>query len=119
VLAVVVSTIGYRKAAFADEFLASDLYDYCVDESSQARQAACKFFILGIVQGMRSQLGPNGTFVKSHAICAPEDETTDELRLMVIRLLKSDFDHFPEDRKLGAGASVGGILFNQYPCKLR
>jgi Rap1a immunity proteins len=105
--------------AGSDQLSAGELYGFCKDEAFAPSQAACKFYILGITQGMGVRMNDQGAFVESGSLCVPPDMTSEEMKLVFIRVAKNDFALFPEDKQLLASGLVGGIMARQFPCQKR
>jgi hypothetical protein len=114
---------GSGSATNADELLAGDLYSFCTS-NDQAVINACRFYVLGVVQGVG--LGDGTTFDASRKqmverkktiFCIPDNMSQAQMVNLVRDLLALEFKGYPEDRKLAAAGVVAGIMHTRFPCR--
>ena len=96
-LTIVGMTQSKRDAAEDKAMTAGDLQQICIDSSAESK-AACRFYLLGITQGISMGM-------------------TIAIELAVKLKLGEDLMVFPDDRKLDASGVVGAILVSTFPCR--
>ena len=96
-LTIVGMTQSKRAAAEDKAMTAGDLQQICIDSSAESK-AACRFYLLGITQGISMGM-------------------TIAIELAVKLKLGEDLMVFPDDRKLDASGVVGAILVSTFPCR--
>jgi hypothetical protein len=109
-------------AARADDLTAGDLYSFCISNDKMVN-GACRFFILGVVQGVGigdgSTMDAGGNQMverKKTLFCSPDDMPQSQMVSVVRDMLGLDFKKYPEDRKLQAAGMVTGVLHTKFPC---
>ena len=95
---------------------AGDLQQICVGSSAESK-AACRFFILGVVQGLDVGMNIADGKTQGGRPCVPENTSGSALELAVKMKLGEDLMVFPDDRKLDASGLVGGIIVHTFPCR--
>ena len=78
---------------------------------------ACKFYILGITQGLDLGMLIADGKIRGGRPCIPENTSDSALELAVKIKLGQDLMIFPNDRKLNASGLVGAILVSVFPCR--
>ena len=105
-------------SAFAADnaMTAGDLQQICLGSNAESK-ATCRFYILGITQGI--DLGMNIADGKTQGgrPCVPENISGSALELAVKMKMGQDLMVFPDDRKLDASGFVGAIIINTFPCR--
>ncbi len=95
---------------------AGDLQQMCIDQSTEAKYA-CRFYLLGITQGITMGMSIADGKMKGGRPCIPDDLSGAAIELVVKMKLGEDLMVFPDDRKLDASGFVGAILVSNFPCK--
>lgn len=100
----------------ADTMTVGDLQQICTDASAESK-SACKFYILGVAQGIR--LGMSVADGKSDGgrLCLPDDVPSSGLAFLVKKNIGEILMFYPKDRALEASGFVGAALIKQYPCR--
>ena len=105
-------------SAFAADsaMTAGDLQQICLGSNAESK-AACRFYILGISQGI--DLGMNIADGKTRGSrpCVPENTSGSALELAVKMKMGEVLMVFPDDRKLDASGFVGAIIIKTFPCR--
>ncbi len=107
------------KRASDDEkaMTAGDLQEICIGASAEAK-ASCRFYLLGITQGLTLGMGIADGKVKGGVRpCIPENLSGSAIELAVKMKMGQDLMVYPDDRKLDASGLVGGILVSTFPCR--
>jgi hypothetical protein len=94
---------------------AGDLEQLCIGSSAEAK-AACRFYLLGVTQGVNLRMSIADGKTQGGRPCVPENLTGAGIELAVKTKLGSDLMVFPDDRKLEASGVVGAILVATFPC---
>ena len=105
----------------ADQLTAGELLEFC-SSADPTLKASCRFFILGIVEGVSSA---DGTTLKDNQfqegkktiLCVPEGVSISTLVDVAQTVLRGVFQLYPDDRKLPASASVMALMSQRYPCR--
>jgi len=105
-------------AARADEsaMTAGDLQAICMGTDAETK-AACRFYILGISQGIDIGLEMADGKVSGGRACVPADTSSSTLEMAVKMKLGEDLMMFPDDRKIDASGFVGAVLLKTFPCR--
>ena len=105
-------------SAFATDtaMTAGDLQQICLGSNAESK-AACRFYILGISQGMDLGMGIADGKTRGGRPCVPENISGLALELAVKMKMGQDLMVFPDDRKEDASAFVGAIIVNTFPCR--
>ena len=100
-------------AALADQMTVSDLQQLCSGKDVES-QSACRFFILGVVEGTSL-----GTGVKTGAgpLCIAPEVPSTALVASVKKMMQADLVAYPEDRSLAAAGFVIAAEMKSHPCK--
>ena len=95
---------------------AGDLQQICLGSNAESK-AACRFYILGITQGI--DLGMNIADRKTQGgrPCVPENISGSALELAVKMKMGQVLMVFPDDRKLDASGFVGATIVKSFPCQ--
>ena len=105
------------KRASADEAMtAGDLQEICIGSSAESK-AACRFYLLGITQGISMGMGIADGKMEGGRPCIPENLSASAIELVVKIKMGQDLMVFPDDRKLDASGFVGAILVSTFPCR--
>ena len=103
-------------STFAQAMTAGDLQQICI-ASDEGSKMACKFYILGIAQGISVGIGIADGKTKGGRPCVPDDTSGASLELAIKMKMGQDLMVFPDDRKLDASGLVGAILIKTFPCR--
>lgn len=103
-------------ADIADAMTGGDLQEICTNQNAE-NKAACRFYILGITQGISVGMGIAEGKTKGGRPCIPDDISGLTLELAVKMKLGQDLMVYPEDKKLDAAGLISAILVNTFPCK--
>ncbi|RUN75503.1 hypothetical protein EJC47_15870 [Sphingomonas sp. TF3] len=87
-----------------------DLQVLCADREPGE---ACRFYILGVMEGTNLA---SGVANDTKHFCIPEGVTQTEIVAVVKRLAKGDVAMFPKDVTMPAVSFVGASLIHSYPC---
>lgn len=93
-----------------------DLQEICTNPSAESK-AACRFYILGITQGVNLGMSIANGKTKGGRPCIPDDTSGSALELTVKMKLSQNLMVYPEDKKLEASGLIGAILVNTFPCR--
>lgn len=99
----------------AKEMTAGDLQQIC---SSQDRDvdAPCRFYIMGIVQGITIGLGMADGKVALGRPCIPDDLQDSKLETLVKAKLGANLMVNPGDKELPASSFVGAVIATTFQC---
>ena len=103
-------------AADSSAMTAGDLQDICTGPSAESK-AACRFYILGITQGVGMGMSIADGKTKGGRPCIPDDTPDSALELAVKIKLGEDLMVYPDDKKLDASGVIGAILVNTFSCR--
>lgn len=105
-----------RSAAEDKAMTAGDLQQICIGSSAESK-AACRFYLLGITQGISMGMSiADGKTQARVRPCVPENLSASGIELAVKMKLGEDLMVYPDDRKLDASGVVGAILISAFPC---
>lgn len=116
-LAIAGMTRSKRVPAEEKAMTAGDLQQLCIDSSGESK-AACRFYLLGITQGV--SLGMNiadGKIQGGRRPCIPDNLSAAAIELTVKMKMGEDLMVFPDDRQLDASGFVGAVLMTNFPCR--
>lgn len=100
-----------------DAMTAGDLQKICTSTSAESK-AACRFYILGITQGLRLGMSiAEGKTKAGRPCCIPDNISSSALEIAVKIKVGQDLMVFPEDKNLDASGLIGAILVNTFPCQ--
>lgn len=112
--------IGSSDVAVAEDgrsvMTAGDLQEICTGSSAESN-AACRFYILGVTQGVGMGMSIADGKTKGGRPCIPEDASGSALDLAVKMKLGQNLMVYPEDKKLDATGLIGAILVHTFPCR--
>jgi hypothetical protein len=116
---VVLSLMLTSVSLFAADvtMTAGDLQEICAGSSPESK-AACRFYILGVVQGIASGMSIADGKTGGGRPCVPEQSPASALELAVKLKLGQELMVFPDDRKLDASGVVTAIIVHTFPCKV-
>ena len=100
--------------ALADQMTVSDLQLIC-SGTTEDTQNACRFFILGVVEGATG-FG-EGTKTAKGPLCIAPDVSDKSLVIAVKKAMQLDLAAYPEDKSLLAAGFVVAAAIMAYPCK--
>jgi hypothetical protein len=103
------------KPAPAEAMTAGDLQEICIGSEAESK-AACRFYLLGITQGVSMGMSIADGKTKGGRPCVPELSAT-EIELVVKMKMGQDLMVFPDDRKMDASGMVSAILTSTFPCR--
>jgi hypothetical protein len=115
-LTIVGVTQSKSAAAESEAMTAGDLQQICIGSSAESK-AACRFYLLGITQGISMGMSIADGKTQGGRPCVPENLSASAIELAVKMKLGQDLMVFPDDRKLDASGAVGGILVSTFPCR--
>ena len=115
-LLVVALLSSHAVNAQAQAMTAGDLQALCV-ESDLGSKMACRFYILGMSQGIGLGMSMADGNTRGGRPCVPEGVSSSALELAVKMKMGQDLLVFPDDRKLDASGFIGAILVNTFPCQ--
>jgi len=95
---------------------AGDLQEICLAADPESK-AGCRFFILGMVQGIDVGMAVADGKTRGGRPCVPEDATASALELAVKMKMGQQLMVFPDDRKLYASGVVAAAIIATFPCK--
>ncbi len=106
-----------KRAASEDKAMtAGDLQQICIDSSAESK-VACRFYLLGITQGISMGMSIADGKTQGGRPCVPDNLSASGIELAVKMKLGEDLMVFPDDRKLDASGVVGAILTSTFPCR--
>jgi hypothetical protein len=110
--------VNQSKRASADDgaMTAGDLQEICIGSSAESK-AACRFYLLGITQGISLGMSIADGKTQGGRPCIPDDLSASAIELAVKMKMGSDLMVYPDDRKLDASGLVGAILASTFPCR--
>ncbi len=93
-----------------------DLQQICIagDETSKS---ACRFYILGVSQGISAGMAIADGKTQGGRPCVPENVAGTALELAVKLKIGQDLLVYPDDRKLDASGFVSAALISAFPCR--
>jgi hypothetical protein len=94
---------------------AADLQKICVG-SDAVSKAGCRFYILGITQGIEAGMSIADGKTQGGRPCIPDDASGAALELVVKMKLGEDLMVFPADRDLDASGFVAGVMIATFSC---
>ncbi|HEY1800138.1 MAG TPA: Rap1a/Tai family immunity protein [Terriglobales bacterium] len=115
-LTIVGVTQSKRATAEETAMTAGDLQQICIDSSAESK-AACRFYLLGITQGISMGMEIADGKTQVGRPCIPDDLPASAIELAVKMKLGQELMVFPDDRKLDASGVVGAILVSDFPCR--
>jgi len=92
-----------------------DLQQICLG-SDEASKNACRFYILGVTQGVDLGMSIADGKTAGGRPCIPENIPGETLELAVKMKLGQDLMVFPADRNLEAAGFVAGVLVTTFRC---
>ncbi len=101
---------------YAQAMTAGDLQDVCV-ASDPGSKMACRFYILGVAQGIDLGMSIADGKTRGGRPCVPEGTSTQALELAIKMKMGQDLTVYPADRTLDASGLVSAILINTFPCR--
>ncbi|HWG87791.1 MAG TPA: Rap1a/Tai family immunity protein [Candidatus Acidoferrales bacterium] len=99
----------------AKEITASDLQQICSSQNRDA-DAPCRFYIMGIVQGITIGLGMADGKVALGRPCIPDDMQVSKLETLIKAKLGADLMVNPGDKELPASSFVGAVIATTFQC---
>ena len=115
-LTMVGVTQSKRSPAEDTAMRAGDLQQICIDSSAESK-AACRFYLLGITQGISVGMSIADGKTQGGRPCIPDNLSASAIELAVKMKLGEDLMVYPDDRKLDASGFVGAILVSTFPCR--
>jgi hypothetical protein len=109
-------TQSKRAAAEDTAMTAGDLQRICSGSSAESK-AACRFYLLGIAQGISVGMSIADGKTQGGRPCIPDNLSASAIELAVKMKLGEDLMVYPDDRKLDASGFVGAILVSTFPCR--
>lgn len=114
-LALFAALMLAATGTFAQSMTAGDLRKICIAADAE-NKATCRFYILGITQGMMVGLSISEGKSQAARPCIP-DLPASAFELLVKAGIGQDLMIFPDDAKLEASGVVAAIIAKKYPCK--
>ena len=115
-LTIVGVTQSKRATTNETAMTAGDLQQICIDSSAESK-AACRFYLLGITQGISMGMGIADGKTQGGRPCVPDDLSASAIELTIKMKLGQELMVYPDDRKLDASGVVGAILVLDFPCR--
>ncbi len=112
----IVMTQSKRASADEKAMTAGDLQEICIGSSAESK-ASCRFYLLGITQGISMGMSIADGKTQGGRPCIPENLSAAAIELAVKIKLGQDLMVFPDDRKLDASGVVGAMLVSTFPCR--
>ena len=107
---------AFSLPSFADSAMtAGELQKICYEPSNSSK-ASCRFYILGITQGLSLGLSIADSRNNRSRVCLPDDVPASKLEQVVKLNIAKLLANFPADRELDASGTVVAVLAKQYPC---
>jgi hypothetical protein len=110
----------FSGTAAADEMTTGELHKFCNANDAVAK-AACRFYILGAVQGI--EFGDGAVLDKGHLVarsktifCIPPDMPQSQMVDIFRGHVQLVTRLFPQDMKLPALSTVGVAMMTAFPC---
>jgi hypothetical protein len=94
----------------------ADLQQICTGSEAESK-AACRFYILGVTQGLNAGMNIADGKIHGGRPCVPEDLSGDALEFMVKTAIGQDLMFYPADRELDASGFVAGAIVHTFPCE--
>ena len=113
----VIVGVTQSKRAPAEEtaMTAGDLQQICTGSSAESK-SACRFYLLGITQGISMGMNIADGKTQGGRPCVPDNLSASAIELAVKMKMGQDLMVYPDDRKLDASGLVGAILVSTFPC---
>jgi hypothetical protein len=115
VCVLVAFAVAHSHSANAKEMTAGDLQQVCSSKNPDV-DAPCRFYIMGIVQGITIGLGLADGKVAAGRPCIPDDLQDSKLETLVKAKLGADLMVNPEDKDLPAASFVGAVIGTTFRC---
>lgn len=117
-LAACISMLFTSTSALAEDasMTVGELQQLCIGSSADSK-AACRFYILGISQGITLGMSIADGKTQVGRPCVPENISSAALELVVKMKIGEDLMVFPDDRKLDASGFISAIFFKSFPCR--
>jgi len=116
VFVLMVFAAGQSAQVSAKEMTAGDLQQVCSTQNPDV-DAPCRFYIMGIVQGITLGLGMADGKVALGKPCIPDDLQNSKLEILVKANLGADLMVNPGDKDLPASSLVGAVIATNFKCK--
>jgi hypothetical protein len=113
---VVGTTQSKRASADEQAMTAGDLQEICIGSSPESK-AACRFYLLGITQGLSMGMSIADGKTEGGRPCIPENLSGSAIELAVKIKMGQDLMVFPDDRKLDASGFVSAMIVSTFPCR--
>ena len=105
-----------QASAEAKAMTAEDLREICVGASAESK-ASCRFYLLGITQGISMGMAIADGKTQGGRPCLPDDLSSSAIELTVKMKLGQDLMVYPDDQRLDASGVVAAILVSTFPCR--
>lgn len=113
----IVGTSQTKRASDDEKVMtAGDLQEICIGSSAEAK-AACRFYLLGITQGLSMGMSIADGKTDGGRPCIPENLSGSAIELAVKIKMGQDLMVFPDDRKLDASGFVSAMIVSTFPCR--
>jgi len=106
---------GRSAPVRAEQMTAGDLQQICSSQKLDV-DAPCRFYIMGIVQGITIGLGMADGQAGGRP-CIPDDLPMAKLETVVKAQLGADLMVNPQDKELPASSLVGAVIATTFKCK--
>jgi hypothetical protein len=112
---------AFTPAEANDEMTNGELYSLCTSADQNA-SAACRFYILGVVQGIElgdgAYMGANRQLAerKKTILCLTESTPQAQMVSIVKDAMKAVLAAYPGDRDLPATSSILAAMARKFPC---
>jgi hypothetical protein len=114
---VVLALVGaHPRTVEAKELTAGDLQQICSTQDPDI-DAPCRFYILGILQGISIGIGMADGKVTGGRPCIPDDIQDSKIETLVKAKLGADLMVYPHDKDLPASSFVASVIATTFACR--
>lgn len=114
-LVIVAFECARGRTVEAKELTAGDLQQICGTQDPDI-DAPCRFYILGILQGITIGMGMADGKVTGGRPCIPDDIQASKIETLVKAKLGADLMVYPRDKDLPASSFVGSVIATTFAC---
>jgi hypothetical protein len=113
----IVGTAQSKRAPDDEKAMtAGDLREICIGSGAESK-ASCRFYLLGITQGISMGMLIADGKTQGGRPCIPENLSASAIELAVKIKMGQDLMVFPDDQKLDASGFVAAMLVSTFPCR--
>ena len=114
-LLLLAATTRVCQAADVKEMTAGDLQKICSSQDPDV-DAPCRFYIMGILQGVTIGIAMADGQVTGGRPCVPDNVQDTTFERVVKAKLGADFMVYPQDKNMPASSFVGSVIANVFAC---